>query len=185
MRDVTKIEAPEHTGSREQARSLLVELPQDLTGRTIVLGCSRVTVSTSSFLDELVKMLLVDHHAARLELVDATQRTEDHLLRAAKNRDVSDRVHGRLAGLTPLCREPARGDHRRKLRVVLGVRASPRLCCGRLHCRRGRGVDFESVRGTPQSAALRSAVSSFSTSRRACDPCRARCDGCPLTRVGS
>jgi len=89
---MTKLEVPEHAGSRDQAKELLARLPGDLSGRTIVLDCSRLAVSTPSFLDEVVKILLLDRRAKRLDLIEANERTELHVQRSAQNRGVAQRV---------------------------------------------------------------------------------------------
>lgn len=88
-----RVEAPEHAGSREQAQALLSNLPPMLAGQVIVLDCGRLEISTASFLDEVVKVLLVERKALQLDLVGANERTQTHVRRAAMNRMVSGRVH--------------------------------------------------------------------------------------------
>jgi len=57
-----------------------------------VLDCAHLTVSTASFVDEVVKEVLIERNAARLDLIDATPKTETHVRRSAQNRGVSERV---------------------------------------------------------------------------------------------
>lgn len=89
---MTRFEAPVQAGSRDQAQDLLASLPTDLSGRTVVLDCERVVISTPSFLDEIVKMVLVERHAEHLDVVAANDRTEFHVRNAAANRGVASRV---------------------------------------------------------------------------------------------
>lgn len=91
-----RVEAPQHAGSREQAQALLAQLPPNLTGVVVVLDCGRTAISTPSFVDEIVKELLVDREAARLDVVGANERTQGQVVRAAENRNVATRVQSAL-----------------------------------------------------------------------------------------
>jgi len=90
---MTQLEAPEHAGSREQAQRVVEGLPSDLSGLVVVLDCSRLAISTPSFLDEVVKEVLVERRADALNLIDATERTREQIERSAQNRQVAGRVH--------------------------------------------------------------------------------------------
>jgi hypothetical protein len=87
-----RVETPDHAGSREQARMLAATLPGDLGGRTVLLDCSELVIGTPSFLDEVVKQILVLRHADALEVSDAPDRARDLLERAASNRSVRERL---------------------------------------------------------------------------------------------
>jgi len=54
------IATPRRVGSREQARSLLATLPIDLSESEIHIDCSQVEASAPSFVDEMVKIPLVE-----------------------------------------------------------------------------------------------------------------------------
>ena len=83
---------PKLVSSRDQARSLTADLPSNLEGTTVVVECEELQASTPSFVDELVKICLVERHAQCLALVNAPERTEELARRAARNRQVADRL---------------------------------------------------------------------------------------------
>lgn len=87
-----RLEAPDHAGSRPQAQVLVGDLPPDLSGETILLDCSAIVVATPSFLDEIVKQVLLVRNAAALEIWSAPSRSSELLERAADNRKVADRL---------------------------------------------------------------------------------------------
>lgn len=87
-----RVEPPEHAGSREQARELLGALDRDLSAADVLVDCSSVIVGTPSFLDELVKQLLVIRNARIIDLVGAPDRVRELVERAATNREVVDRI---------------------------------------------------------------------------------------------
>ncbi len=78
------IETPSRAGSRDQARALLEALPQDLSASELA--------SAPSFVDELVKIILVQRKAACLVLSQAPERTREYAERSAKNRGVASRL---------------------------------------------------------------------------------------------
>ncbi len=83
---------PSHSGSRAQANDLVAALPVTLTGSRIVLNCAALALTSPSFVDELVKLLLVERDADVLEVVGASVRLQQLLKRAASNRGVPSRV---------------------------------------------------------------------------------------------
>jgi len=89
---VTTLNPPSHAGSREQVQELVAALDSDLTGRAVLLDCTGLMVSTPSFLDELVKQVLVLRSAGVLDAHGASERTRTLLERAAENRNVADRL---------------------------------------------------------------------------------------------
>ncbi len=86
-----RVGTPDHAGSREQAKALTAAL-SDLEGQTVLLDCSGLLVGTPSFLDEIVKQILVLRDADFLEVSGAPDRARDLLERAADNRSVRERL---------------------------------------------------------------------------------------------
>jgi hypothetical protein len=84
--------APKLVSSRDQARELTAGLPGDLSGSPVMVDCSALQASTPSFVDELVKAVLVDRRAGRLVIKAAPERTVELARRAAQNRGVLDRL---------------------------------------------------------------------------------------------
>jgi len=84
--------APKLVSSRNQARELTAGLPANLADATVVVDCSALQASTPSFVDELVKVCLVERHAQSLVLVNAPDRTAQLARQAASNRQVADRL---------------------------------------------------------------------------------------------
>jgi hypothetical protein len=86
------IETPRRVGSREQARSLFSTLPVDLSDSEIHIDCSQVEASAPSFVDEMVKILLVEREAAQVRLLRPPRRTREYAERSARNRGVDARL---------------------------------------------------------------------------------------------
>jgi hypothetical protein len=84
--------APKPLSSRDQARELTASLAEDLSGTVVMVDCSALQASTPSFVDELVKAVLVDRGGERLILEGAPERTVELARRAAQNRGVVDRL---------------------------------------------------------------------------------------------
>ena len=84
--------APKLVSSRDQARELTAELTGDLSDTAVMVDCSALQASTPSFVDELVKAVLVDRGGHRLVLKGAPDRTVELARRAAQNRGVLDRL---------------------------------------------------------------------------------------------
>lgn len=89
---MTRLVPSAHSGSREQAQELVIGLAPDLTGQSILLDCTELTVSSPSFLDEVVKQVLVLRNATVLDAHAASERTRTLVERAAANRNVKDRL---------------------------------------------------------------------------------------------
>jgi hypothetical protein len=58
--------APKLLSSRHQARELTATLADDLSDTVVLVDCSALQASTPSFVDELVKAVLVDRRGHRL-----------------------------------------------------------------------------------------------------------------------
>jgi hypothetical protein len=84
--------APKLVSSREQARDLTANLPADLSEVAVLLDCSALQASTPSFVDELIKAVLVERKAAQLVLRHAPDRTVELAQRAAGNHGVAERL---------------------------------------------------------------------------------------------
>lgn len=84
--------APKLVSSRDQARELTATLADDLSDTVVMVDCSALQASTPSFVDELVKSVLVDRRGGRLVIKGAPQRTVELARRAARNRGVTDRL---------------------------------------------------------------------------------------------
>jgi len=84
--------APPLVSSRRQAQELLFGVPEDLRGAVIELVCSDLQSAAPSFLDELVRTVLVERHADRLVLTGARERTRTLATRAAVAHAVAERL---------------------------------------------------------------------------------------------
>jgi hypothetical protein len=84
--------APKLVSSRDQARELTAALPGDLSAAVVLVDCSALQASTPSFVDELVKAVLVDRGGDKLVVKGAPERTVELARRAAQNRGVLDRL---------------------------------------------------------------------------------------------
>lgn len=83
---------PQLVGSRQQARSLFEEPIHNLHGSIVILNCSRLEVATPSFMDEVIRVVLVESLASKLVLESPTRRIADYAERSATLRVVSDRL---------------------------------------------------------------------------------------------
>lgn len=84
--------APKLVSSRQQARELTATLADDCSGTVVMVDCSALKASTPSFVDELVKAVLIDRRADRLLIKGAPERTATLARRAAENRGVIERL---------------------------------------------------------------------------------------------
>jgi hypothetical protein len=89
---MSTLTAPKLVSSRDQARELTAGLAADLSDTIVMVDCSALQASTPSFVDELVKAVLVDRHGSRLIIKGAPERTVELTRRAAQNRGVIDRL---------------------------------------------------------------------------------------------
>lgn len=89
---VLEIRTPEHAGARDQAREMVTSLGPNLSGSDVVLDCAQLLVGTPSFLDEIVKQVLVERGADSLRVQGAADRVQQLLERSAVNRAIRDRL---------------------------------------------------------------------------------------------
>jgi hypothetical protein len=89
---MSTLTAPKLVSSRDQAQELTASLASDLSDAVVMVDCTALQASTPSFVDELVKAVLVDRKGDRLIIKGAPERTVELARRAARNRGVSDRL---------------------------------------------------------------------------------------------
>jgi len=89
---MVRITAPSHAGARVQAQALTGHLAPGLADQDVVLDCAAVLVGTPSFLDEIVKQVLLVRGAKSLSVCMASARVLELVERAATNRGVRDRL---------------------------------------------------------------------------------------------
>ena len=89
---IIRIQPPEHAGLRDQAQDLAKPLGSDLSGNEVVLDCDKLLIGAPSFLDEIVKQILLERGADLLIVHGATERVHKLLERAAENRGSRDRL---------------------------------------------------------------------------------------------
>lgn len=88
------LEMPTLAGSRIRAQQLLNQLPQDLSGQVVELQCGLLIAAVVSFADEIVRTVLVDRHAERLEVTRVSDRYfVEHLRDCAVEYHAADRLH--------------------------------------------------------------------------------------------
>jgi hypothetical protein len=87
---VTVIEAPAKMGRRDQAVALIANLPDDLSGVKVRVEFPDNAYPTTSFLDELIRGLLVDRRCAHLMLVNANLRVIEIAHLSAHDLGVAD-----------------------------------------------------------------------------------------------
>lgn len=87
-----RLVTPEHAGARDQARDLTDALALDLADEDVILDCTNLVVGTPSFLDEIVKQVLVQRGARSLSVVMPSERVHLLLERSAQNRGARDRL---------------------------------------------------------------------------------------------
>lgn len=89
---IARLEPSQHSGSRDHARDLVAGLPSGMSGMSVILDCSDLVVGTPSFVDEIVKEVLLLRQADGLELTGSSARIATLAQRAAANRGVADRL---------------------------------------------------------------------------------------------
>ena len=92
MSGLPALHPPSHSGSRLQAQELVRDLAADLSRDRVVLDLKDIVVSAPSFLDEVVKGVLIERRAAQLDVLGASPRAAQLLQRAARNREAEDRL---------------------------------------------------------------------------------------------
>jgi hypothetical protein len=84
---------PANVGTRDLVRAWLDSaLPGDLADTAVDVDCAPLTAPTPSFIDELLKIIVVERKALRVRLVNASERAVWLAQRSADNRHISDVV---------------------------------------------------------------------------------------------
>lgn len=87
------LDAPVLAGSRPRAQQLLAKLPADLRGQIVRLHCDSLIAAAASFADEIVRTVLVDRAAERLEVTSVSdQEFIGYLQDRAQVHGVADRL---------------------------------------------------------------------------------------------
>jgi len=88
---MTMLTVPPLVGSRNQARKLLTDLPSMYRGG-VEIQCGLISLETPSFINEIVKIVLVERNCAWLCLVDPPEITRDFAIESADSMKVRDRL---------------------------------------------------------------------------------------------
>ncbi len=87
------LRTPQNVGTRDLVREwLLRDAPTDLSGRLVEVDCSPLRAPTPSFLDEMLKVLVLERYASRVELRHASDRAKALATRSAQNRRIDARL---------------------------------------------------------------------------------------------
>ena len=92
------INLPRLVSSRESARRLLAEAADTVKGDRVVVNCRELRSAAESFVDELVKVILIEGDAAELVVLGASSQFLEQAHRAAKVHGVDGRIVERPAG---------------------------------------------------------------------------------------
>ena len=87
---------PERAGTREQAEKLVAGLPSNLAGVKVIVDGREMAASAPSYMDELVKQVLVIRGAGNLTLLDVGHRAAGYATASAQRRMVSERLTIRI-----------------------------------------------------------------------------------------
>lgn len=86
------LEMPRLTGSRQSARSLAEQLPEDLGYGEVTLDATSMNAASQSFADEIIAQVLHSRPGVSLRVVGATGRFARHLQVSAEVQGVEDRL---------------------------------------------------------------------------------------------
>ncbi|OBI82703.1 hypothetical protein [Mycobacterium sp. 1245805.9] len=90
------LEAPVLAGSRPRAQQILTQVPVDLSGTVVRLQCDSLIAGAASFADEIVRTILVDRHARRLDITGVSdQEFAGYLRERARVYNVANRLQVR------------------------------------------------------------------------------------------
>lgn len=85
---------PERAGSRQEAQALVKQLRAP-EGRLVVVDGGPLEASSASFIDEVVKLILVDAGAKSLAMHGASETVKSLALSSARRRGVDHRLRFR------------------------------------------------------------------------------------------
>ncbi len=84
---------PTNVGTRDLVRAWLsAELPEDIEEMLVVVDCGPLRAPSSSFIDELIKIIVVERATSRLQLIRPSERARALAIKSAFNYGVLDRV---------------------------------------------------------------------------------------------
>lgn len=88
-----QLETPASMGTRDLVRSWLDSaIPSSLAGSVVEVDCSPLRTPTPSFIDELLKVIVVERNATKICLINAVDRAIAQAERSAQNRGISARL---------------------------------------------------------------------------------------------
>lgn len=89
---MTMLTAPPLVSGRPRAQEFTAELAHDLSGIDVTIDWRAVQAAAPSFVDELVKAVLVERRARTLHFVEIPERSAAYARRSASRREVEDRL---------------------------------------------------------------------------------------------
>jgi len=90
--------SPPSIGTRSLVRSWLDSALADRLDETLVeVDCGPLRTPSSSFVDELVRIVIVERNAEKLTFLQASERTADLAHQSASARKISSRVEIEMA----------------------------------------------------------------------------------------
>lgn len=93
-----EIDLPRLVGSRSAASALVAAYGSCIKGERVVVNCRDLRSATPSFVDELVKRVLVEGEAAELVVLGGDEDFLRYVHDSAQAHDVDERVTERPAG---------------------------------------------------------------------------------------
>lgn len=89
---MTQLVSPELQSSRNQARKLVETLPDRLDDANVDLDCREMKSASPSFVDQIIREVLVDRGAAGLTLVRPPESVGSLARRVASTHRVAERL---------------------------------------------------------------------------------------------
>ena len=80
------------SGTRQRAEDLVSELPDDLSGATVIVDVSRMQSYAQCFIDELCKQILQVHQAESLRILHGNEILKSSFSFSAQLRSLTDRI---------------------------------------------------------------------------------------------
>lgn len=97
-----QLTTPSSAGTRDLVRSWLASaLPENIAGQAVEIDFTPLRVPTPSFIDELLKILVVERGAAVARLKNANERAESLARQAAANRGITHSVEIEESAVRP------------------------------------------------------------------------------------
>lgn len=90
--EIVVIALPAFAGSRSHVEPISAQLPQDPKKTLLILKADESEAFGWAFCDELINQVLQQRTTASLAVIGATEHMTDHLVKAASNRAVLERL---------------------------------------------------------------------------------------------